>query len=136
MTTNIFFPKILVIDDEELDNAIFKMLINRVIKNSEVDVMVNGEEAIKKLLEVSKSNPELLPDFIFLDLKMPVMNGWQFLEEFERLNIDPLRKIQIYVLSSSVLSDDINKSLSNPLVEDFLSKPINLDKIRTIFEAA
>jgi CheY-like chemotaxis protein len=136
MTTNIFFPKILVIDDEELDNAIFKMLINRVIKNSEVDIMVNGEEAIKKLLEVSKSNPELLPDFIFLDLKMPVMNGWQFLEEFERLNIDPLRKIQIYVLSSSVLSDDINKSLSNPLVEDFLSKPINLDKIRTIFEAA
>jgi CheY-like chemotaxis protein len=126
----------LVIDDEELDNAIFKMLINRVIKNSEVDIMVNGEEAIKKLLEVSKSNPELLPDFIFLDLKMPVMNGWQFLEEFERLNIDPLRKIQIYVLSSSVLSDDINKSLSNPLVEDFLSKPINLDKIRTIFEAA
>lgn len=136
MTANNFFPKILVIDDEELDNAIFKMLINRVIKNSEVDVMVNGEEAIKKLLEVSNHNPELLPDFIFLDLKMPVMNGWQFLKEFERLNIDPLRKIQIYILSSSVLSDDIDKSLSNPLVEDFLSKPINLDKIRTIFEAA
>ncbi|MDB5287322.1 MAG: hypothetical protein JWR05_2271 [Mucilaginibacter sp.] len=135
MTTNNFFPKIMVIDDEELDNAIFKMLINRVIKNSEIDIVVNGEEAIKKLLELS-NNPELLPDFIFLDLQMPVMNGWQFLEEFERLNIDPLRKIQIYILSSSILSDDIDKSLSNPLVEDFLSKPINLDKIRTIFEAA
>jgi CheY-like chemotaxis protein len=136
MTTNNFCPKILVIDNEELDNAIFKMLINRVIKNCEVDIMVNSEEAIKKLLEKSNSKPELLPDFIFLDLKMPVMNGWQFLEEFERLNIDPLRKIQIYILSSSVLGDDIDKSLSNPLVEDFLSKPINLDKIRTIFEAA
>lgn len=125
---------ILVIDDGELDNVIFEKMVKRVLSNSRIDACVNGQKALEKLIDISNTAPHLFPDYIFLDLTMPVMNGWQFLDEFMRLNIDPLRQSKIYVLSSSISNTDINRSLTNPLVIDFISKPINQQKIQTIFE--
>jgi CheY-like chemotaxis protein len=128
-------PKILIIDDEQLDNTILKLSVNRVIKDSEVNILTNGEAAIQKLLDMS-ANVDTLPDYIFLDINMPVMNGWKFLEKFKELNLDPLHKVQIYIVSSSIYENDVLSSKSNPLVEDFLTKPVNIDRLRTIFAAA
>ncbi|MDB5063543.1 MAG: hypothetical protein JWP67_3386 [Mucilaginibacter sp.] len=125
---------IFIIDDTELDIVIFKMTLKKVLKDSQVNVFYNGESAISKLLEISINEPGFLPDHIFLDLNMPVMDGWDFLEEFHRLNIDPLHKVKIHILSSSIFYSEIKRSLSNPLVGDFISKPVELEKIKTIFE--
>jgi CheY-like chemotaxis protein len=65
---------------------------------------------------------------------MPIMNGWEFLDEYKRLNIDPLGKTKIFIISSSVFSNDINKARSYPLVKDFISKPLNVDKIVELFK--
>jgi CheY-like chemotaxis protein len=62
------------------------------------------------------------------------MNGWEFLDEYKRLNIDPLGKTKIFIISSSVFSNDINKARSYPLVKDFISKPLNVDKIVELFK--
>jgi CheY-like chemotaxis protein len=74
-----------------------------------------------------------LPDYILLDINMPIMNGWEFLDEYKRLNLDPLGKSKIYIISSSVFSNDINKARSYPLVKDFISKPLNVEKIKELF---
>ncbi|MDN3580797.1 response regulator [Mucilaginibacter flavus] len=127
---------ILVIDDGEIDNYIFETVLKKVLINSKFDTCMDGQSAIDKLISINRTTPHLFPDFIFLDLTMPMMNGWQFLEEFSRLNIDPLKKSKIYVLSSSVSNLDRSRSLLNPLVVDFISKPINRDKIQSIFEVS
>jgi len=134
MDTRDLASNILVIDDGELDNVIFEKVVKKVLSNSRIDACIDPRKAIDKLIAISNTAPLLFPDYIFLDLTMPEMNGWQFLDEFMRLNIDPLRLSKIYVLSSSISNRDINRSLSNPLVVDYISKPINRQKMQTIFE--
>ncbi len=94
---------------------------------------LNGKFAIDQLYEIQKKDPSKLPDYILLDINMPIMNGWEFLDEYKRLNIDPRGKTKIYIISSSVFSNDINKARSYPLVKDFISKPLNVDKIVELF---
>jgi CheY-like chemotaxis protein len=96
---------------------------------------LNGRFAIDQLVDIQKRDPEKLPDFIFLDINMPIMNGWEFLEEYQRLNIDPLGKSKIFIISSSVFSNDINRAKSYPIVKSFISKPLSVEKIKELFEA-
>ncbi|MGY4537097.1 CheY-like chemotaxis protein [Mucilaginibacter sp. UYNi724] len=134
MITNTQPTRIYVIDDEPLDNMIIKMLIKRVDGEINVDTINNGAGAIEKLIKVADTNVNELPDYIFLDLNMPEMNGWEFLREYERLKL--LKKIQIYILSSSIYREDMDKSKCEPLVEDFINKPLNLEHLRNILKAA
>jgi CheY-like chemotaxis protein len=95
---------------------------------------LNGKFAIEQLSEIQQKDPAKLPDYILLDINMPIMNGWEFLDEYKRLNLDPLGKSKIFIISSSVFSNDINKARSYPLVKDFISKPLNVEKIKELFE--
>jgi CheY-like chemotaxis protein len=122
-----------VIDDEELDCVIVKALMKKILVDPKIDSFQNGKNAIDQLIKINDSNPEQLPDFIFLDLAMPVMDGWEFLAEFDRLKIDSLKKSKIYILTSSVSIDDVTRSKHNPLVIDFINKPLDFEKIKNIF---
>jgi CheY-like chemotaxis protein len=125
--------KIFIVDDLELDSVIVKMGLKQVLGELDIELFNNGDAAINKLLYISINDPSLLPDYIFLDLNMPMMGGWEFLDTFRQLDLDPENKIKIYLLSSSICRSDLLKSISNPLVETFLSKPIELNTIRSIF---
>ena len=96
---------------------------------------MNGKFAIDELAEIQRQDPSKLPDYILLDINMPIMNGWEFLDEYKRLNIDPLGKSKIYIISSSVFSNDINKARSYPLVKNFISKPLSVEKIKEMLAA-
>lgn len=124
---------ILLVDDDEINNFISIKLIKKAVENTEISSCLNGRFAIEELVDLQKEDPGKLPDYILLDINMPVMNGWEFLEEYKRLNIDPQGKSQIYVISSSVFSNDINKARSYPLVKNFISKPLSVEKIREMF---
>src|ERR1700761_572833 len=125
---------ILLVDDDEINNFISIKLIKKALLTSEIMACLNGKFAIDQLVNIQKKDPEKLPDYILLDINMPIMNGWEFLDEYKRLNIDPLGKCKIYIISSSVFSNDINKARSYPLVKDFISKPLNVDKIIELFK--
>ena len=124
---------VLLVDDDEINNFISIKLIKKALLNTEIAACLNGKFAIEQLTEIQYKDPELLPDYILLDINMPIMNGWEFLDEYKRLNIDPLGKSKIYIISSSVFSNDINKARSYPLVKDFISKPLNVEKIKELF---
>jgi CheY-like chemotaxis protein len=124
---------ILLVDDDEINNFISIKLIKKALEYTEITACLDGSYAIKKLLDLQAKDPNSLPDYILLDINMPIMNGWEFLEDFKRLEIDPLNKSKIYIISSSVFSNDINKAKSYPLVKNFISKPLNVDKIKELF---
>ena len=125
---------VLLVDDDEINNFISIKLIKKALLNTEIMACLNGKFAIDQLLEIQRTDPSKLPDYILLDINMPIMNGWEFLDEYKRLNIDPASKSKIFIISSSVFSNDINKARSYPLVKDFISKPLNVDKIRELFK--
>lgn len=126
---------ILLIDDDEINNFISIKLIKKALSNAEISSCLNGKLAIEELTEMQKISPEKLPDFILLDINMPIMNGWEFLDEYKRLNIDSTGKSKIFIISSSVFSNDISRAKSYPLVKNFISKPLSVEKIREMLES-
>jgi CheY-like chemotaxis protein len=124
---------ILLVDDDEINNFISIKLIRKALLSADITACLNGKFAIDQLVEMQRKGADKLPDYILLDINMPIMNGWEFLEEYKRLNIDPLGKTRIFIISSSVFSNDINKAKSYPLVKSFISKPLSIDKIKEMF---
>jgi len=133
MSINNRAVSILLVDDDEINNFISIKLIRKALFNAEITACLNGKFAIDQLVEMQRKGADKLPDYILLDINMPIMNGWEFLDEYKRLNIDPLGKTKIYIISSSVFSNDINKARSYPLVKSFISKPLSVDKIKEMF---
>jgi CheY-like chemotaxis protein len=134
MTINTKSVSILLVDDDEINNFISVKLIKKTLLNTDIKTCLNGKFAIDELVEIQHNNPEELPDYILLDINMPIMNGWEFLDEYKRLGIDPEGKSKIYIISSSVFNNDINKAKSYPLVKDFISKPLSVEKIREVLD--
>lgn len=126
--------RILLVEDEEINNYIATRLIQKALPGAIVTSCLHGKQAIS-LLTKMKHDASKLPDFILLDINMPVMNGWQFLDEYSRLKIDPEGASAIFILSSSVFSEDINRAQSYSEVKDFICKPLNVAKIRDLFNA-
>jgi CheY-like chemotaxis protein len=124
---------IMLVDDDEINNFITVKLIRKAYPDAVISTFLNGRLAIDKLKNVLQQNPENTPDYILLDINMPVMNGWEFLEEYKTLSFDREKKITIYILSSSVFSNDIDKAKSYESVANFISKPLNLEAIKEVF---
>ena len=114
------------------DDDIFVFLTTKIIEQTNlvdlIKVFGNGLDAIKFLKE-NKNNVDALPDIILLDLSMPIMNGWQFLEEYNKLNPTIGKKITIYICSSSISPDDITRAKTISEVSDYIIKPITKDKL-------
>ena len=124
---------IAIVDDDE----IFVFLTRKVIERSNIVELVktfnNGLEALKYFRE-NVNNPEALPEIILLDLSMPVMDGWQFLDEYVKLHIKTEHPIIIYICSSSISPDDIERAKTISVVSDYLIKPVTKEKLVEIIE--
>ena len=123
----------IVVDDDRMNNMVSKFIIQRHNKEAEIQLYTDPELALSEICQLSSDADDKRQTIVLLDINMPMMNGWEFLDEFKRLNIDPLGKCKIYIISSSVFSNDINKARSYPLVKDFISKPLNVEKIVELF---
>ena len=114
------------------DDDIFVFLTTKIIEQTNlvdlIKVFGNGLDAINFLKE-NKNNVDALPDIILLDLSMPIMNGWQFLEKYNKLNPTIGKKITIYICSSSISPDEITRAKTISEVSDYIIKPITKDKL-------
>jgi CheY-like chemotaxis protein len=119
------------------DDAIYQVIINKIIKRSEMfsasSSFKNGKEAVSALHKIIE-NTELIPDIILLDINMPVMDGWEFMEEIKTIKSQIDKKIIIYIVSSSIAIEDKNKSKEFNDVFAFISKPVNVQDIMVIAE--
>lgn len=125
---------ILIIDDDEINNFIAAKLIDKIPPKAKVSTCINGKEGIN-FVKSKLDNQAEFPDIIFLDINMPIMNGWEFLEEYEQLKSNINKKVTINMLSSSVYNDDIIKAETFTTVNKFISKPLTVDKIRDLYES-
>ncbi|WP_367768496.1 response regulator [Flavobacterium sp. WC2421] len=125
---------ILCVDDDPITLMLCKKVIGKTTFSNKIITAQNGEEAlsyfdaIKNDFEVNnKSTP--LPQLIFLDLNMPVMGGWEFLDCFSSSDYSNFNTIKVVVLSSTIDPEDLQKASTYPMVIDFLSKPITLSML-------
>ena len=125
---------ILIIDDDEINNFIAAKLIDKIPPKAKVSTCVNGQEGID-FVKNKLNNQDEFPDIIFLDINMPLMNGWEFLEEYEHIKNDIKKKVTINMLSSSVYNDDISKAETYTTVNKFISKPLTVDKIKDLYNS-
>ncbi len=126
---------IYVIDDDPIYQFSFKSLLGLLNQSFNVQQFHNGEEAIEALKECDKSKI-CFPDFIFLDLNMPVMDGWNFLDEFREHFSESNNLPRIYIVSSSLHHEDLLRSEAYPIVQEYLVKPISRIKLSRLFEPA
>ncbi|MCX6291414.1 MAG: response regulator [Bacteroidetes bacterium] len=117
------FQRVLLIDDNDIDNFINERMITTTSFSISVVVKTSAESALEYLR--LQSGEEHLPQVIFLDLNMPVMDGFGFLAEYEKL-ADSIKKFcKVIVLSSSISPEDINRASTNPYVVKYINKPLN-----------
>jgi CheY-like chemotaxis protein len=123
-----------IIDDDE----IYLFSVKKVIEINKLSEMVmefrNGQEAIDFFSTCS--DHKKLPDVILLDINMPVMNGWEFIEAFQKLKPSFPKDIMLYVVSSSVDRTDVDKAKSLSNVNDYLVKPMTASQLKSIYHKA
>ncbi|WP_299259492.1 response regulator [uncultured Aquimarina sp.] len=125
-----------IIDDDNMYVNLVSKIIELKKLSEKVIVFNNGKEALNffiKSTQDKEAEEDIVPQVIFLDLNMPIMDGWEFLEEFTKIRDEISKKIDLYVVSSSIDTRDIDRAKSIKVVSDYLTKPIKLDDFEKIF---
>ncbi len=118
---------ILLVDDDDATNFIHQMVIQRLNLDVKLQVVHNGKEALEYLTCTGKFTNEIpfpQPGIVFLDINMPIMNGWEFLEEYKKLSKEQKAKIVIAMLTTSVNPDDEKKAKNSNEILEFINKPL------------
>jgi two-component system, chemotaxis family, chemotaxis protein CheY len=120
-------PIVALIDDDK----IFQLTAYKTIKATAITESIlqfeNGELALNYLKENLK-NETALPDYIFLDINMPFVDGWMFLDDYEQLKSGLAKSISIYMVSSSIDPRDVDRAKQNTSVKDYVVKPVTREK--------
>lgn len=116
---------ILLVDDDEASNFLHSIFINKLDLDIEINAAMNGQEALDYIL--SKGAEKLaLPCMVMLDLRMPIMDGWEFMQRYEEQVSQQLKEqIMIVLVTISDNSDDKDRATSHPHIADFAQKPLS-----------
>ena len=115
----------MVVDDDATNNMICQFTIKRVNKEADIKMFLNPEEALASIKEEYSSAREVLPTVLFLDINMPTITGWEFLDVFLQFDEWVKDQFTIFILSSSI-EDFTEKAEIYPFIQGFLSKPLKL----------
>ena len=122
---------ILLVDDDQVTNLLNKKIIKKVNLAQNIEIALNGVEALAYLEEVRDQN---VPDIIFLDINMPVMNGFEFLENYNKKFKEKHDTLVLMMLTTSVNTEEVERAKSFDAVAEFISKPLTVDKLKLIME--
>ncbi|SIS40072.1 Response regulator receiver domain-containing protein [Zobellia uliginosa] len=122
-----------IIDDDPIFIYGTKRIMKEVDFSDEIIVYNNGQDAIEGLRQITNDGKEL-PSVIFLDLNMPIMNGWEFLDHFTEMPNNNQEDILIYIISSSVDPRDIARIQEYDIVNNYILKPITIEDLHKILK--
>jgi CheY-like chemotaxis protein len=126
-----FFKKVLVIDDNETDRYIANRIITKHHFAEQIVLVESGQKALDYLSSLASTNEEP-PQFIFLDIRMPEMDGFDFLKAYDKLPEHIKSNSVIMMLSTSLDQADLKRAESSPYINRFLNKPLNREKIEQL----
>jgi CheY-like chemotaxis protein len=127
------YDKIMVVDDNKIDLYIVDIILKKNNFAREVLKMESGKAAMDYLL-ANKDYPENLPGLIFLDINMPGMNGFEFMEGYNDLPDGIKKDCIILMLTTSINSDDMTRAANNKFILKFMNKPLNTEKLWDVQE--
>lgn len=120
-----------VVDDDEIFQMIACRMLELCAPQFEIKKFFNGEEILKHL-KLNLTNTQAIPDIILLDINMPMMDGWMFMDEFARLKDQINKSVKIYMVSSSIDPKDVDRANRNPSIMEYICKPITADLVKRI----
>lgn len=120
---------IILIDDDLSVNYFHRRLITLLNLSEDVHTFFNGKQALEGIIEINKTKTSGQKALIFLDLNMPLMSGWEFLEEFEKLKENLNIVCQIHVISASLNPVDKERAEQNPNVINYIGKPLSKETL-------
>ncbi|TWR24594.1 response regulator [Mucilaginibacter achroorhodeus] len=123
MSSETKFARVGIVDDDKIFRYGFRKLTEIKGLFNEILEFSNGKEAIDYLKDPNNSNH--LPDALFVDINMPIMDGWEFNDAFGEIKSQLPKSITLYNISSSIDIEDISRAKKNPLVADYLLKPLD-----------
>ncbi len=123
------YSKVLLVDDNSLDNFVNKKLLE---SNGFAEEVTAYQSPIEALDFIKKAKLADLPEVIFLDINMPEMDGFQFLDAFAQLSEETLQQCKIIMLSTSESFKDLNRANKNRFIKKFLNKPLTVQTVQAI----
>ena len=123
---------VLLIDDDEPTNFYTQLIVEESGCADHIKVAQGGREALEYLSNSSQANDYPCPDLIFLDINMPAMDGWEFLDHYKKMNKDRHGKVIVVMLTTSLNPDDKQKASEMPEISGFESKPLTEEKLDRI----
>jgi CheY-like chemotaxis protein len=123
------YSKIYLVDDDPIYVLTACQIIKKSLDCKEILVYQNGKDAFDALYQ-NRTKMEDLPDLIFLDINMPIWDGWDFLNELNKIELE--KEVNIYVVSSSTHPEDILKAKSYQQVSDFIVKPLSGNQLMSL----
>ena len=121
----------LLIDDDEINNFLSNELIKLYHPNIAIKSTLYVQDAINELQEKIK-NEVALPQIILVDINMPILNGWDFLEAFEKMDADAIKNVRVFIYTSSIYYKDIEKAKKYKSVIKLITKPLSQEMINEI----
>ena len=116
----------IVIDDDPINNLLCSKNIKKNIQEADVITFTEAEKGLDHIKSFF-NEPNVENAVLFLDINMPIMTGWEFMEEFEKLNSLIKDQVFIYILSSSIHQEDKLKAKNHPDVVDYIEKPLSAE---------
>ncbi len=124
---------IALVDDDEVHQFTLKKQIEFTKLAEEVRIFPDGEEAIL-FFEENAANPEMLPDVLFLDINMPIMDGWDFTSQYIQIKETLSKETAIFMVSSSIREEDIRRAKNIPEIADYIVKPISSQTLMNLIQ--
>ncbi len=127
-----YFKEFIIIDDDAINNKLCRKVIEKTYPDKEIADFLDPQEGFDYIVSQYSRNGDNDMGILLLDINMPEIDAWKFLELFEDLDAKIKKKIKIHILSSSVNKEDMVRAQSNKNVEYYLIKPLTRESIRLI----